>query len=103
MERESRSLDQFARDERASHVFHVARGSIAGPIELPWLDAELAFLIAVNRVPGDDVAIALDYRSNAARPAVVASDARTDPSTYLWRSVAPSFEAFATMLGIKPA
>jgi hypothetical protein len=76
MERESRSLDEFTRDERASQVFHVARGGIAGPVELPWLDAESTVLIAVNRMLGDDVAIALDYRSDAGAPAVVASGCR---------------------------
>ena len=103
MGRQSRSLDQFAHEERASHAFHVAHGSTAGPVELPWLDADLAFLIAVNREPGDDVAIALDYRSDAGDPAVVASDAWTNPSAYLWRPVTPSFDAFAALLGIRSA
>src|SRR5262249_60155296 len=100
MERESRSLDDDADDERASRIFHVTRGSVAGPIRLPWLDAELAVLIAVNRHAGGDVAIALDYRNDARDPAVVASDAWTwtYPSAYLWRPVAPTFEAFAAML-----
>ena len=43
---------------------------------------DLAVLIAVNRRPGDDVAIALDYRSSAEDPAVVASDACTHPKAY---------------------
>jgi hypothetical protein len=101
MERESQSLDEFARDERASQIFRVARGSIAGPVELPWLDAACAVLIAVNREPGD-VAIALDYRG-AAGPAVVASDVWTDPGACLWRPVAASFGAFAVMMGMRPA
>lgn len=79
MERETQSLDMFAQDDRSAQIFHVTRGSTAGPKDLPWLDAESAILIAVNRVPGDDVAIALDYRPNAADPAVVASDAWTNP------------------------
>lgn len=104
MERESRSLDMDAGDARASRMLHVTRGSVAGKIWLPWLDAEAAVLIAVNRHPGDDVAIALDYRNDARNPAVVASDAWTwtYPSAYLWRPVAPTFEAFAAMLGILP-
>lgn len=104
MERESRSLDMYADDERASRIFHVTRGSVAGPVWLPWLDAETAVLIAVNRRAGDDVAIVLDYRNDAGDPAVVASDAWTwtYPSAYLWRPVAPTFEAFAAMLGIMP-
>ena len=104
MERESRSLDMYADDERVSRIFHVTRGSVAGPVWLPWLDAETAVLIAVNRHAGDDVAIALDYRSDARDPAVVASDAWTwtYPSAYLWRPVAPTFKAFAAMLGFMP-
>jgi len=52
MERESRSLDLWADDQRSSRIFHITRGSVAGPIWLPWLDAECALLIAVNRHPG---------------------------------------------------
>jgi hypothetical protein len=100
MERESRSLDRFADDERSSRLFHTTRGGAAAPIWLPWLDADLAFLIAINRHAGDDVAIALDFRPATGSPAVVASDAWTYPGASLWRPVAPSFEAFATMLGI---
>lgn len=102
MERESRFLDMCADDERGSRMLHVTRGSVVGKIWLPWLDAEAAVLIAVNRHPGDDVAIALDYRNDAKDPAVVASDpwTWTYPSAYLWRPVAPAFAAFAAMLGI---
>ena len=64
------------------------------------MDAGLALCIAVNRVPGDDVAIALDYRSEHRAPMVVASDAWTYPRGHLWRPVAPSFDDFASMLGI---
>jgi len=104
MERESRSLDMEADDQRSSRIFHITRGGMAGPVWLPWLDAELAFFIAVNRLPGDDVAMALDYRGEPGRPTVVASDCWTYPggAGYLWRPVASSFEAFARMLGIVP-
>ena len=100
MERESRSLGQFAQEERSSRFFHVTQGTAAGQTALPWLDAEFSVVIAVNREPGDDVAIALDYRGDPANPAVVASDVWTEPGTYLWRSVAPSFQVFAAMLSI---
>jgi hypothetical protein len=103
MERESQSLDMFADNERSSRIFHVTRGSVAGPIGLPWLDSELALVIAVNRRAGDDVAVALDYRGETDRPTVVASDVWTDPNGgYLWRPVAPNFEAFASKLGLAP-
>lgn len=43
---------------------------------LPWLDAEQAFFIAVNRLLGDDVALALDYRAD---PRIVGSYVSTNP------------------------
>ena len=100
MHRESRSLDLFADNSRSSELFRVARRSVVGPVELPWLDVELAFLVAVNRMPGDDVAIALDYRSDPSDPRVVASDLWTDPKQCAWRVVAPTLSAFAEMLGL---
>jgi hypothetical protein len=45
---------------------------------LPWLDAERAVLIAVNRHIGDDVAIALGYRNDTMHPAVASV---SSPST----------------------
>jgi hypothetical protein len=100
MRRESRSLDMFANDPRSSELFRVAYGSVAGPVDLPWLDAERAFLIAVNQMPGDDVAVALDYRSDPSDPRVVASDFWTDPHQCAWRMAASAFSAFADALGL---
>jgi hypothetical protein len=100
MESESRSLDANAGHDWESRYFHVTR--TGHHLGLPWLDAGLALCIAVNRVPGDDVAIALDYRGEHGAPTVVASDAWTYPRGHLWRPVAPSFDAFAGMLGITP-
>lgn len=100
MEWESTFLDEYAGDDWASRYFHVTR--TGHRLGLPWLDAGLSFCIAVNRVPGDDVAIVLDYRGENGSPIVVASDAWTYPRSHLWRPVAPSFDAFASMLGITP-
>ena len=107
MRRESAFLyeDGTADDPRGSALFHVVRGSVAGPGGLPWLDVELAFNIAVNRRLGDDVAIALDYRTDPADPRVVGSDVwtsrhQTGRIQYVWRQVAPSFSAFAEALGL---
>ncbi|MFF3712384.1 hypothetical protein [Streptomyces phaeochromogenes] len=69
-------------------------------VELPWLDVEQAFFIAVNRVLGDDVAFALDYRTNSADPRVVGSYILTNPVLYEWRVVAPAFSAFGTALDL---
>ncbi|WP_460336200.1 hypothetical protein [Actinoallomurus acanthiterrae] len=101
MSRESRSLDLLTDDETSSRLFRTVRGSAsAGPVELPWLDVELAVLIAVNRIPGDDVAIVLDYRSNETNPGVVASDFWTDPKQCTWRIVTPTFSGFASALNL---
>lgn len=101
MERESRALDRFADDPLSCELFHVVRGSTRpAPVELPWLDTEQALLIAVNRRPGDDVALALDYRSDPADPRVVGSDFWTNPRQGAWREVAPAFSSFADALGL---
>jgi hypothetical protein len=99
---ESQSLDLFADESRGSELFREVRGSVVGAVELPWLDVELAFFVAVNRVPGDDVAIALDYRSDPSDPRVVASDFWTEPEPLqcAWRIVAPTLSAFADALGL---
>jgi len=100
MEAESRSLDLFA-DDPHSAFFREMRGNAQrSPIELPWLDVELAVLIAVNRVLGDDVALALDYRAGLSEPSVVGSDWWTDPKVCAWRPVAPSLSTFAAMIGL---
>ncbi|GAA4842559.1 hypothetical protein [Kitasatospora terrestris] len=100
MERESRSLDAFA-DDPSLAFFRETRGSTAhAPVELPWLDVERAVLIAVCRVPGADVALALDYRTSPTDPRVVGSDFWTDPRLCAWRTAAPTFTAFAAALGL---
>lgn len=100
MERESSSLDTFD-DDRYAAFLHVARGSSQEtPVELPWLDVEKAFFIAVNRILGDDVALALDYRTNPVDPRVVGSYICTTPVLYEWRVVAPTFSAFAAAIGL---
>jgi hypothetical protein len=53
--------------------------------------------IAVCRFAGDDTAIALDYRTDAADPRVVAS-AYDEALGYRWLEVAPSFSAFVERL-----
>jgi hypothetical protein len=97
---ESQSLDLFADDSRSSQLFREARGSVAGRLDLPWLDVELAVLVAVNQRPGDDVAIALDYRTDPADPRVVGSDFWTDPKQCAWRIIAPTLTGFVAALGL---
>ena len=89
---------------RFGKVLHEARGSTSAvPICLPWLDVEMAILVAVNRFPGDDLGIALDYRTDTADPRVVASDWDPGPGGCRWREVAPSFSKFVQLLGSSAA
>lgn len=100
MRRETGALDVLSANEALARLFRLRRGGEhAAPVELPWLDVEAAVLIAVNRYAGDDVAIALDYRTGASDPRVVASDLFTDPRGCAWRTVAPAFSAFVAALG----
>ncbi|WP_143740281.1 hypothetical protein [Micromonospora echinospora] len=99
MRRESRTLTELADDPPPSHLFRQTRGSISTVgVELPWLDAEQAVFIAVDRIPGDDVAMALDYRTDPADPRVVVSDFWTDPKQCSWRAVAPTFSQLVEIL-----
>lgn len=69
---------------------------------LPWLNADKSILIAVNRIPGDDVAIALDYRDSKDAPLVVAS-CWPDNEYHEWFKVADNFDIFAQSLGLTTA
>jgi hypothetical protein len=94
MARESNSLASLTEDAASAQLFRQARGTDrAEPIDLPWLDVDKAFLVAVNERPGDDVAVALDYRTDPTDPRVVASDFWTEPGPCSWREVAPTFSA----------
>lgn len=89
---QNNALDHIADDRSISDLFRMARSSRSiHPIGLPWLDVDQAVLIAVNEHAGDDVALALDYRTDSADPRVVAADIWTDPSRYSWRVVTSTF------------
>jgi hypothetical protein len=101
MRRESSGLLRLAEEPRLGEVFHLARSSNSpAPICLPWLDVELAVLIAVSRLPGDDLGIGLDYRSKPSDPQVVASDWHQGTGGCFWQKIAPSFSQFVRLLGI---
>lgn len=98
---QNNALDSIADDPTISELFRVARGSRSDhPIDLPWLDVDQAVLVAVNEHAGDDVALALDYRTESADPRVVASDIWTNPAQYSWRVVKPTF---TDLLAVLPA
>jgi hypothetical protein len=101
MERESNSLAFLTDDEASARLFRQTRGTgQVSPVDLPWLDVDKAFLVAVNERPGDDVAIALDYRTDYTDPRVVASDFWTDPRICSWREVTPTFSALVGAFGL---
>ena len=80
--------------------FREYRSSESEPKPLPWLDDDLALFIAVNRQAGADIGIALDYRTSAIDPRVVASDWWSSDPTCHWREVTSTFSAFVTTLGL---
>lgn len=95
------SGDSPLADDPGYAFFHMRRGSRhSTPVELPWLDVEQAVFIAVNREPGADLGIALDYRTNRDDPRVVASDWWSEPSSCIWRAIAPTFSTFASQIGL---
>ena len=94
MERESGSLDYSA--DPWMHELHSQRGDVVP--ELPWLDADLAYYIIVNSVPGHDVAVALDFRHSMHEPRVVASEWTDDGCR--WCLCAQTFSEFAAMLDL---
>ena len=94
------SQGSLADDEGAATLFHVYRSSSGVEKTLPWRDVERSILIAVNREIGADVAIALDYRSGAAEPSVLASDWWTGDERCHWRQVCRTFTAFVELLNL---
>jgi hypothetical protein len=94
------SAGRLVDDPGMSAVFHLVRGSrVSQPVELPWLDADRSFFVAVNRWPGDDVAIALDFRTSSSDPRVVAGEWGSGQAC-MWREVAPTFSGFVRLLGL---
>ena len=84
----------------ARPFFHEYRGSESEARALPWLDADLALFVAVNRVAGADLGIALDYRTSFTDPRVVASDWWTGDETCHWREAFSTFSSFIDALRV---
>lgn len=90
----------FLEDPDFAAFIHYARGSHSHtPIDLPWLDVEHAVSVVVNRWPGDDQAVVLDYRTSRTDPRVIAS-AWHIPQGCFWREVTPTFSDFVQQLGL---
>lgn len=91
----------FADNPDDAKLMHEYRGSVSSEKpDLPWLDVEKALVIAVNREPGDDLAIALDFRTSADDPRVVASYWCCDRDIYYakWRMVTSTLSEFLIRL-----
>lgn len=90
----------LADDPKLASIFHETCESLAGQaVELPWRDVDRSFIVAINRFPGDDVAIALDYRATASDPRVIANDWGAGGGC-VWVEVAPMFSQFVAQLGL---
>ncbi len=89
-------------DFQLSHPwFREVRGSKQNePVDLPWLDVEKAVFIAVNRYPGDDVGIALDYRTKQDDPRVIASDWSSKTDGCMWKEITPAFSQFIEQINL---
>lgn len=100
--RSATSGQRSLRSDRFLKIFRLARALPGSPApDLPWIDTDLAIVIAGDRLPGDDVSVVLDYRSDLFDPRVVASEwIRGDPSGCYWREVSPSFSDFVNRLGL---
>jgi len=68
--------------------------------KLPWRDAKYSFFIATCASPGDDIAIALDYRLSMTKPRVIACNWHTDIQGCPWEIVSPDFPSFAKTIGL---
>lgn len=98
MQRESTNF--LADSPEMSELFHVYRGSKVSERELPWLDADKTLFVAVNRIAGADLGIALDSRTDLEDPRVVASDWQSGDNTHHWREVEARFSDFVKKLGM---
>ncbi|MBC6463244.1 SMI1/KNR4 family protein [Actinomadura sp. HBU206391] len=108
MEAETTALARVTAEyEGQAQIYWVARGSAqAKPAGLPWLDIEAAYLIVVSRYSDGDM-VALDYRTGAENPRVVAFgeiygiDLHQGGTTLFgWRMVAPTFSDFVAALNL---
>jgi len=96
---EFESSGHLADDPHSSALFHEMRGSDSVNVpDLPWRDVSSSFFIAVNRFPGDDIGIALDFREGAeADPSVIASN--WSNAACKWQRVSGSLSEFLHRIG----
>lgn len=66
--------------------------------DLPWLDVDQALFVAVNRLHGDDLGIAIDFRTSLENPRVVASRWCYSLGRIEWELVTNTFTEFLERL-----
>lgn len=86
-------------DEAENKMFSEYRGSVFDKRDLPWIDVEKTLFIICNKWPGDDVGIALDYRTGNESPRVVGGDWHSGEGC-IYREISPSFDRFVEYLGL---
>lgn len=86
-------------DKSEDEFFAEYKGSIHGFRDLPWQDVEQTIFIIINKIPGDDLGIALDYRLDSDNPRVIGGDWQAE-NRIEYKEVSPTFEAFVHLLGI---
>ena len=99
----SASYGKLADIPQAKH-FQEYRGSNSpDKPDLPWLDVDQHIMIAHNRHIGDDIGIALDYRSSTEDPRVVGSkwvsQGEKRSHHVEWIIVSNTFTVFTQLLG----
>lgn len=88
----------MGRSETESETFSQYRGSAVAARGLPWIDIEKTLFVICNKNPGDDVGIALDYRTGLNSPRVIGGDWRSGSCIY--HEICLTFDAFVELLGL---
>ncbi len=102
-------LKTFEEMERASHnlcedldwFFEKNSDTDARASSLPWRDLRSSFLIAVCKSPGDDIAIALDFRTSMEHPRVIGNNWHSDIKGCPWEEISSTFEEFVERIKLK--
>jgi hypothetical protein len=94
------SMGWVNEDDAELAFCHEYRGSRCAARDLPWVDVEKHLIILCNERIGDDVAIALDYRTSLFDPRVIGTEYGiiNRKGLILWREISPCFSDFCEML-----
>ncbi len=85
--------------ETEQKLFSEYRGSLLPERNLPWLDVDCSIFIIVNKWPGEDIGIALDYRTGIDTPRVVGGN-WNDGTRLTYCEISSTFSEFVELLGI---